>query len=307
MWSSVAALALTLITYVFFVRTGWGQRIDELAREGRKRTEYWPRVASTKVLRVAALTIVPMSILFSCRAIVRAGQRRLGVGLLIGGALAIGLAELLKLAALSRPMLVRTEWGSTRQTFPSGHATLGAVAALAAVAAALVTRRHWHGLIAAALTVWAEFILASGWHRPSDVVGGLLLGFAAVALVIAVTAAPTAETNSPMAVRGPSVEAGPLGRRRFSRWSIVAGIAFAVAAVGFYAPLDPGPATVPMRPLLYLGAAAIVAGTSVGSVVLVRRLAGEVMDDRNAEGVLDDPPGDDTPRSDTPLGAVGNP
>jgi hypothetical protein len=190
---SAVLLALCAAGYLFFVCTGAGQGFDNDAFFGRDAEAQAAQALDTAVLgRVTnGFVAAGAGVLF----VVAALRRRwlTGIAAVAGVALAVGGAEVLK-DRLPREELVvpqGLEPGYFKtDTYPSGHTSVGASLALAAV---LVSGSRWRvGMsVAAALvaTVYATGVFFMGWHRPSDAVGGILwsgfcLGLAASLLAL---------------------------------------------------------------------------------------------------------------------------
>ncbi len=114
-------------------------------------------------------------------------RRRARLALLAGGAFfaAVASAELLK-AVLPRPsygtelaILASKDY----DTYPSGHATIATGFVLALV---MVNNNRWRPLVALLGLLWssavATGVVAAGWHRPSDAIGGIALATAWLSL-----------------------------------------------------------------------------------------------------------------------------
>lgn len=188
--ASAAALALAsavgaIAVYAAFVRTAFGQRVDELAMQHAE-VEHARLVAvlhstldGTSLVSVALVALVAAAIGLVRRRVdlaVAAGVFILGSNIT---------TQLLK-ATLTRPVLHE----AAPNSLPSGHTTAAASVALALIMVlphavrALVTLAG-AGYVAtiAVATVWA------GWHRPSDVVAALLVVLAWGATTMAVVRA----------------------------------------------------------------------------------------------------------------------
>jgi hypothetical protein len=88
---------------------------------------------------------------------------------------------------IERPDLVELMWANARNSFPSGHAALVASVSLAwVVVVAERLRARVAGAAAVGVGVGAAAILGTGWHRMSDVVGGVGLAALVAAVVLAV-------------------------------------------------------------------------------------------------------------------------
>jgi hypothetical protein len=131
-------------------------------------------------------TITESSLLLLGGAIVfiALAQRRLRLVFVVGACMsgAVLTTEVLKLHLLTRPAFDDVQ-GIANNSYPSGHATIGMVLSLGVV---MVSTTRWRkaATVAAALlaTAFGTAVLATGWHRPSDVFGAYgvaLMWFAA--------------------------------------------------------------------------------------------------------------------------------
>ena len=180
-WSVVVAVlaALTVaLCYVVFVRTHWGQEVDDLAFEGRAAV----KPAATKRLDAMLRTVTEFSLFLLGGAIVllALAQRRLRLVFVVGAAMsfAVVTTEVLKLWLLTRPSFTGVE-GITHNSYPSGHATIGMVLSLGLVMVSTSRTRRVATVAAAVLsTMFGTAVLATGWHRPSDSVGAAAVALA---------------------------------------------------------------------------------------------------------------------------------
>ena len=172
--AALCLLAGFVAVYVFFVRTYAGQVVDERAFNGAENQHNAVATFSEHFLDVVPLISLGAGILLTL-ALGVATRRwaQLVVAAVVAG-VACGLAELSKYVLLTRP-----ETGATDpfgNSFPSGHTT---VAAAAAFAVFLVATPRWRlvaALCGGAFAVLTGILaLVSQWHRPSDVVAGLIL------------------------------------------------------------------------------------------------------------------------------------
>ena len=173
-WHFVATAAVLAVllaaSYLFFVQGYMGQLIDEQARTGAQFTVV--AEASTLLDAVPLLSAGVVLIAVVIGAIRR--QRVATVLALIVVAAANLTSQLLKHEVLTRPDNGAT--GAWHNSFPSGHTTVivSAVFALFLVCAPRV-RPLVATVGAMATVVVGALLVASGWHRPSDVVGGVLV------------------------------------------------------------------------------------------------------------------------------------
>ncbi len=164
-----------VLSYVAFVLTPRGQRFDFMAFEGRKATDLGVRRALTSLMRTITATGVFAGCLSLLVAAARRGRWWMGAvaGMTVGAAVA--LAELLKFV-LTRPHLIRFVEAPSENTFPSGHST--GVMALVLVWIWVAPRCGRNPRVMpclVGLVAWVTAMVGSGWHRPSDVLGGLAL------------------------------------------------------------------------------------------------------------------------------------
>lgn len=182
---TLCCVAAVVALYVIAVRTEEGQRLDERALQTRSVVDDDAREVARNVLETISVS-----------SLAAAGGTLVFIGLVRGRvflAVSVGVAilganvttEALKLRILERPALldgVSHPWN----TFPSGHST---VAMSLAVGAVLVAPRRLRGTVALAGVAYAAAVagatVVTGWHRPSDTIGG---GFVAVGWGAAVAA-----------------------------------------------------------------------------------------------------------------------
>lgn len=179
--AGVAALAVALF-YIVFVRTKWGQEIDDLAFEGR----HAAKPESTRRLH-RMLNVVSVSSLFllgGAIVLIAFAQRRIRLVFVVGASMSMAVVttEILKLHLLTRPKFGDVQ-GIVNNSYPSGHATIGTVLSLGLVMVSTSSTRRIAAVVAAVLsTAFGTAVLASGWHRPSDSLGafGVALAWFAV-------------------------------------------------------------------------------------------------------------------------------
>lgn len=186
--TSLLAVVGLAVTYYVFVLTVGGQRVDETAFYGSNlgRTRLWSLAHS--VLEVVSVGFV-VAVLVATVAIALVRRRwllTLQVAVVLAGANLC--TQVLKKFLLARPDLgISGELGIPAvNTLPSGHTTVAAAATIAVVL--VVPRRLRAGVaLLGALYVALTGVstLVGGWHRPSDVVAGLLVTLAVAGLAIA--------------------------------------------------------------------------------------------------------------------------
>ncbi len=179
---SLASTVAFTVLYLVFVRTDEGQRLDQSAL----RHLGWSTQARRSVSTVLdVITIGGMALVLAGCVVIALARRRWSLA--VGAVVLVGLsnlaAQLLKHQILTRPDLGRSDLNS----FPSGHTT---VAASIAMAALLVVPRSMRWLVAVlgsvSVAVTGVGTVVAGWHRPSDVVAALLLTLAVGSSVVAV-------------------------------------------------------------------------------------------------------------------------
>ncbi len=220
--------ALTVVVFLVAVDTIAGQRAGNaaiaggLARQGAILREAARALNLISLTTLAAATLVIMGIGF-----VRGGWRLAAVA---GGAIlgANVLTQLLKRYVLQRPALmdVQDPFGS-HNSFPSGHATigmslvLGLLIVLPAAGDLWIAIMGWFYLVATGIAMIAE-----GWHRPSDAVGGYLVATLAACVASAVALWLTRQHIGALPIAIPARD----HLWRASRSLAPAGLALAVAA-----------------------------------------------------------------------------
>jgi len=168
--AAVAAVSVA-VWYVVFVRTRWGQELDDLAFEGRRAVSAATTQRTDRMLH--AVTESSLFLLGGAIVLLALAQRRLRVAVVVGACMsfAVVTTEILKLRLLDRPSFGGVQ-GITHNSYPSGHATIGMVLSLGLVMVAPSAWRRPATLIAAMVaTAFGTAVLASGWHRPSDSLG----------------------------------------------------------------------------------------------------------------------------------------
>ncbi|MCL2594376.1 MAG: phosphatase PAP2 family protein, partial [Promicromonosporaceae bacterium] len=193
--AALAAIGAHL-TWVFFVTTETGQRLDELAFTGSHRSQ--PRLWALlePVLNVISVAFIILAVL---AVMVLAAVRRrwvlaIQVAVMIGGANLT--TQLLKDVFYHRPnLLPGPAW---HNSLPSGHTT---VAASLTMALLLACPRFWRPVVAVLGVGWTSLTgiatMVDQWHRPSDVVASVLVALAWAAVVCAFTSPASLDAASP--------------------------------------------------------------------------------------------------------------
>jgi len=188
---AILAGACAVLLYLVFVRTPIGQRWDDRAYLGSLVASLESRQRITSILHeIRISTLVLMVILLLVIGLLR---RRFATAVITAVAFggAVLSAEVLK-RVLHRPDLAPDMNSlineSNIDTFPSGHATIATAFALGLLIVSSLRARLW---IATFGMLWAAGIstasLIAGWHRPSDLIGGIALATAWLAAATAFT------------------------------------------------------------------------------------------------------------------------
>jgi membrane-associated phospholipid phosphatase len=193
------------LAYVILVRTAGGQAADHWLLSYFDPTFTRASGEVPVPLRIPAPAVFAVTLLAVCViGLSRRVFRRTTVAVMLMG-VAAALAQLLK-TGLDRPDLAQ-RIRYTDNSFPSGHVTVAAVCVFALL---LVVPPLARWFVAVPGAVWAGAVgistLVVGWHRPSDVLGGVLL---AAACYAAATAFVVESRNAPP---WPFQEAGSNGR-----------------------------------------------------------------------------------------------
>jgi membrane-associated phospholipid phosphatase len=211
--SLVSAIGF-LVLYLIFVRTGYGQRIDDEALSGRAVAERGADAADHLLNTITIGSLVLAIALLVAQALIR---RRPDLSL-VAAAVIVGsvlVAEACKHELLPRPELIVGP--IPRPSYPSGHT---AVAFSVGAAAILCVPLHLRRRTALVALLYGGGIaiatVAAGWHRPSDAAGSLLLVTAVAAAIAAVARIDP---------RPPRDSGGPAGLGDAGRYLVVAGLA----------------------------------------------------------------------------------
>ena len=163
---ALSCLGATIGLWRLFVFTHTGQMLDAMALEGSEIGSHYVSVHARALLSMVSMpaAVVP-------------------VVAVAGGNLT---TQVLKYQILWRPDFDITERWDNANTLPSGHTTM---AASAAVALILLSGRRWRALsawVGALLTIAMGYsTLVCHWHRPSDVLAGILVPVAWGSLAVA--------------------------------------------------------------------------------------------------------------------------
>jgi hypothetical protein len=156
------------LIYWLGVLTGRGQRVENRALESSTYDQQWLGLLNLVSVPTLALALVVLIVL----ALVQRDLRNAIRAVLVIG-IANVIAQALKYALLVRPDLASFD---ERNTFPSGHAVAFASVLFVAIMVVPSAARVAIAVLAAIVLGVVSFqLLGYGWHRLSDVAGGLLL------------------------------------------------------------------------------------------------------------------------------------
>jgi membrane-associated phospholipid phosphatase len=171
--AAVTCAIVFAVLYLFFVRDGTGQAIDQLAFNGAENGSTGMGVTHRLLDLIPSVMVAVGAVL----SIVVALVRRAWFALIVAAAAALAAVvttQLLKNVFLTRPDLGVD--GYVSNSFPSGHTTVAAASALLVFLVASPHTRWLAGIIGAGFAVAAGVsTLVSLWHRPSDVIAALLV------------------------------------------------------------------------------------------------------------------------------------
>lgn len=287
----VAALVVALVaaagvgvTWRVFVGTAQGQAVDQASLDGAHigQNRLWE--VAEPVLDVVSVGFIAAAVV-AC-AVIAFARRRWGLALVAAGVLAGAnvTTRVLKYWVLDRPDL---GYGPDFNTLPSGHTTAAASVAAAVLLVVPPRTRPWVAVLGGAYAgATGVSTLVGQWHRPSDVVAGLLVVLAWGALACAVLAlgVDTAGDRRPPTAalrtvgRGAGTGRGPgtaVAVWLLAAVTALAGAAAAVALRRTWLSDDPVGSTAALLTSYGGGALGIVAvaAASSGALLVLRRSA----------------------------------
>lgn len=275
-----AATAGVAILYAAAVQTPLGQALEDLVLWGRPPADAEAVDLAWRALATLNLAVVAVAATGLAGIALLVGRPVLAAGVVVAIAGANLTTQLLKEVVLDRPNLVGSGAYAFGNSYPSGHVTLAASLALAAL---LVAPRRLRSLVAlggaAYVSVVGMSTMTAGWHRLADALGAILVALAWAGLVAAVVVAARGSMPRHTWHAGSS--------RLATRILLVVALAIFCIAVGVlaYAWLSrAGTGTVAEAleaPLAYVVALAILAsGALFASASLLWALRGVTLEDR---------------------------
>jgi membrane-associated phospholipid phosphatase len=225
---AAVCIAATVLLARTAVGTARGQRLDQLILSAAQNDKGLIAQAVFPVLNTVTIPVV--LILLALAAVFALARRRpsllLQILVIVGGANLT--VQVVKDFVVQRTALAE-DIDITPNSFPSGHTGLAVSVALALI---LVCPARIRGLVAVLGTIWVSAAgigtIAGGWHRPSDVVGALLVTGAWTFLLLAADAA-LALARTP---RGPAGMAHPRDARAGHGVSALLAVLGAIAIAG---------------------------------------------------------------------------
>lgn len=240
---AVVAAAGIAATWRVFVAAEHGQAVDQASLEGAHigRNRLWE--IAEPVLDVVSVGFIAAAVL-AC-VVIAVARRRWGLALV--AALVLGGANIttrvLKVWLLDRPDLGH---GPEFNTLPSGHTTAAASVAVAVLLVVPPRTRPWAAVLGAGYAAATGVSTLIGqWHRPSDVVAGLLVvlvwgALGCAVLALGVDPLPARADGHPPTAALRVLPDGSTGRRSTST-------AVALALLGAVAVLAGAAAVVALR------------------------------------------------------------
>ena len=217
LWQLIFWAAVGVGSYVLGIRTPIGQLAEASVLDAAEFTTTPPPPLNLVSIPSVAIALLLIGLI----ALAAHGLRRTLVVTIVP-ALAIAASQALKLHLLTRPQLFELD---APNTFPSGHMTVFAALTAALLWAVPSRIRALVALCGAALIAAVGWqLLAYGWHRPSDVFGGIALG--ATAFAIAALIRPPTARGSALAGRTIGIGLAIVG------WVVIAGALVLAAIAG---------------------------------------------------------------------------
>lgn len=222
---ALLSAVLLVVLYLVAVRTGWGQRLDDAALDGRTNR---PVVLHATSRLLDTISVSSLALLGAAALAIAVGRRRIHLAI-TAGAVVMGAnvtAQVLK-HLLGRPDLAGPIDPLPTPSFPSGHTT---VAMSLAVAFVLVVPARFRLLAAMLGVAYACLVgtgtVTAGWHRPSDVIGGFLV----VAMWTGLAVAGLMRWRGAVTERDPDAPREPIVSPTFA---VAGAVLLALGFVGF--------------------------------------------------------------------------
>ncbi len=175
---AVLSTLFVIVIYLIAVRTHLGQRVDGVAFNRRSVVSEATTRRTDRLL--GTVSVASLFVLGSAIVLLALARRRVLLAVAVGVAMsaAVLTTEILKLQVLTRPNFSDVA-GVLTNSYPSGHATIAMVLSLGIVMVAPLSMRRLAVVVAALVSAaFGTAVLASGWHRPSDVIGAYFVALA---------------------------------------------------------------------------------------------------------------------------------
>jgi len=211
-----------VVGYFVFIANVWGHELDNEAylgreSEGRFIATTGGHLLSRVTAGALALGLIALVVLGAAlRAFVVAVIAVIGVGVAVAG------AQVLKATLPWSPLAASDAdlpAGLFRETYPSGHTTIGSTLAMAVVMIIPASARWWAAPIAGfGAALFAAGVVIAGWHRPSDAIGGIF--WSAVVMCLAASIAVRLRGRTPTVPGTSEASIGTQQRRRSAKLCI---------------------------------------------------------------------------------------
>ena len=199
---AIVSALLLVVGYVVLVNTRWGQTVDNAAYFGRRIVV--PAVIEYDDFILHSVSVLSVGFALAFILIVGALRRCWVASAIVAagfGCAVVG-AEILKRTLPWHALVsndIQLPLDLQRPTYPSGHTTIGTSLAIALILVGPVRWRVWIAVFAGIVSAsFATGVLFAGWHRPSDVLGGIFWSASCMSLA----------ALSAVALRGKTVTGG---------------------------------------------------------------------------------------------------
>ncbi|HEY5741307.1 MAG TPA: phosphatase PAP2 family protein [Terrimicrobiaceae bacterium] len=177
--------------YLLLVNTAWGHLIDNAAFFGQPGMASWVIAYDHSILgAVNSVTLALAGLSILIIGVIRRTPLA-AIITVIGFACAVSSAEFLKHILPWHALVpgdTKLEIQFQRETYPSGHTTIGTSFAIALIFISSARWRPWLAVLAGFMSAsFATAVVFSGWHRPSDALGGIFLSGLCMSTAAAVT------------------------------------------------------------------------------------------------------------------------
>ncbi len=187
---TAASVLGVAILYVAAVQTTLGQSLEDLVLWGRPLDDPGTVALASRALGTLNIVVAGVATAGLAGIALAVGRPLLAAGVVVAILGANLTTQVLKDVVLERPDLVGSGAYAYGNSFPSGHVTLAASLALAAL---LVAPRRLRSLVTIGGAIYVGIVgistLTVGWHRLADGLGAILVALAWAGLVAAAVVA----------------------------------------------------------------------------------------------------------------------